>query len=109
MIATISSISGGAWIKLTFASLTGLPEEVMKIINIHEAKTHLSRLVEGAAEGQSFVIAKAGKPVAKVVAMDAPMGEAVSRVGFLAGCIQVPDNFNAMGTEIEALFGVAAK
>jgi len=82
----------------------------MKIINIHEAKTHLSRLVERAAEGQPFVIAKAGKPVAKVVAMDAPMGEEVSRVGFLAGSIRVPDDFNTMGsTEIEALFGVAAK
>jgi len=82
----------------------------MKIINIHEAKTHLSRLVERAAEGQPFVIAKAGKPVAKVVAMDAPMGEEVSRVGFLAGSIRVPDDFNGMGTtEIGALFGVAAK
>ena len=82
----------------------------MKIINIHEAKTHLSRLVERAAEGQPFVIAKAGKPVAKVVAMDAPMGEEASRVGFLVGSIRVSDDFNAMGnTDIEVLFGVAAK
>ena len=70
----------------------------MKIIDIHEAKTHLSRLVERAAEGQPFVIAKAGKPVAKVVAMDAPMGEEVRRVGFLAGSIRVPDDFNTMRT-----------
>ena len=82
----------------------------MKIINIHEAKTHLSRLVEQVAEGQPFIVAKAGKPVAKVVAMDAPLGEQVKRVGFLAGSIRVPDDFNAMGAaEVEALFAGAMK
>ena len=39
----------------------------MQTINIHEAKTHLSRLVEDAAHGNSFIIAKAGKPMVKVV------------------------------------------
>jgi prevent-host-death family protein len=40
--------------------------------NIHEAKTQLSKLVEQAAKGESFVIAKAGKPIVKVIALDAP-------------------------------------
>jgi prevent-host-death family protein len=78
----------------------------MKTINIHEAKTHLSRLVEQAAKGEPFVIAKAGKPVAKVVALDAPAAGHVQRLGFLAGRISVPDDFDRMGsTEIERLFG----
>jgi prevent-host-death family protein len=78
----------------------------MDIINIHQAKTHLSRLVEKAAKGESFVIAKAGKPVAKVVALDAPSGKQVRRVGFLKGEFSVPDDFNEMGKkEIAALFG----
>ena len=47
----------------------------MKRVNIHEAKTHLSRLVDEAAEGKPFIIAKAGKPLVKVVALDAPTGK----------------------------------
>jgi len=78
----------------------------MFTINIHEAKTHLSRLVEAAAKGESFIIAKAGKPLVKVMALDAPVSAQRRRVGFLAGQIAVPDDFDAMGrVEIEALFG----
>ncbi|MGB4246586.1 MAG: type II toxin-antitoxin system prevent-host-death family antitoxin [Pseudohongiellaceae bacterium] len=78
----------------------------MKIINIHEAKTHLSRLVEHVAEGQPFIIAKAGKPVVKVVALDAPASAEIRRLGFLAGCFQVPDDFDTMGAaQIAAQFG----
>ncbi len=78
----------------------------MVVVNIHEAKTHLSRLVERAAAGESFVIAKAGKPLVKVSALDAPT--APRRLGFLAGEISVPDDFDRMGErEIEAMFGVA--
>jgi len=78
----------------------------MDIINIHQAKTHLSRLVEKAAKGESFVIAKAGKPIAKVVALDAPSAKQVKRLGFLAGEFSVPDNFNKLGEkDIQALFG----
>ena len=44
----------------------------MRTVNMHEAKTHLSRLVEAAANGEPFIIARAGKPVVKVVAVDAP-------------------------------------
>jgi len=78
----------------------------MKTVNIHEAKTHLSRLVEQAAKGEPFVIAKAGKPLVKVTPLDAPVAGQVRRLGFLAGRIVVPDDFDRMGsTEIERLFG----
>ncbi|HEY1899912.1 MAG TPA: type II toxin-antitoxin system prevent-host-death family antitoxin [Steroidobacteraceae bacterium] len=77
----------------------------MKTINIHEAKTHLSQLTEQAARGESFIIAKAGKPVVKVVALDAPGPGQVRRLGFLAGEVSVPDDFDRMGDEeIERLF-----
>ena len=78
----------------------------MQTVNIHEAKTHLSRLVEQAAKGESFVIAKAGRPVVKVMALDAPVAGKVRRLGFMAGRIAVPDDFDRMGSsEIERLFG----
>lgn len=78
----------------------------MRTVNIHEAKTHLSRLVEQAAKGEPFVIAKAGKPLVKVTAMDAPAPGHAKRLGFLSGQIEVPDDFDRMGaTEIERLFG----
>ena len=77
----------------------------MRTYNIHEAKTHLSRLIERAVKGESFVIAKAGKPLVKVIALDAPESSEVKRVGFLAGQIKVPDDFDTMGSdEIEELF-----
>jgi prevent-host-death family protein len=78
----------------------------MRTINIHEAKTHLSRLVDRAAKGEPFVIAKAGKPLVKVVSLDAPLGGEVRRLGFMAGQISVPDDFDTMGAaEIEEIFG----
>ncbi|HEX9986013.1 MAG TPA: type II toxin-antitoxin system prevent-host-death family antitoxin [Thermoanaerobaculia bacterium] len=78
----------------------------METVNIHEAKTQLSRLVERAAKGESFIIAKAGKPLVKVSALDAP--PLPQRLGFLAGEIEVPDDFDEMGArEIEAMFGTA--
>lgn len=76
----------------------------MITVNIHEAKTQLSKLVEQAANGEAFVIAKAGKPLVKVSGLKAP--PAPRRLGFLAGEIAVPDDFNRMGhAEIETLFG----
>ena len=76
----------------------------MVTVNIHEAKTQLSKLVDRAAKGEPFVIAKAGKPLVKVAALDAPA--APQRLGFLAGEIAVPDDFDRMSeTEIAALFG----
>ena len=77
----------------------------MHVVNMHEAKTHLSRLVKAAANGEPFVIARAGKPVVKVMAVDAPPPGAARRLGFLAGRISVPSDFDRLGAgEIEALF-----
>lgn len=78
----------------------------METINIHEAKTHLSRLVEQAARGKAFVIAKAGKPLVKVVPLDSPEPHERRRLGFLAGKISTPDDFDRMGRDdIERAFG----
>ena len=77
----------------------------MQTYNIHDAKTQLSRLVDLAARGESFVIAKAGKPMVKVVALAAPEPAQMRRFGFMAGQIKSPADFNTMGApEIEALF-----
>jgi len=80
--------------------------KAMKQVNIHEAKTHLSRLVEEAARGESFVIAKAGKPMVKVTRLD---GDSESkpkrRIGMLEGMFTVPDDFDTMmQDEIEKMF-----
>ncbi len=81
----------------------------MKTVNIHEAKTQLSKLVEDASKGEPFIIAKAGKPVVKVIALSAPTGAEVRRLGFMAGQIAVPDDFDQMGAEeIEQIFGGGA-
>jgi len=75
-------------------------------INIHEAKTHLSRLVDQAAAGEPFVIAEAGKPMVRVTPLDAPLEREVRRLGFLTGEITVPEDFDRMGEEkIADLFG----
>jgi prevent-host-death family protein len=79
-------------------------ENDMVTVNIHEAKTQLSKLIDQAVKGEAFVIAKAGKPLVKVAAIDAPA--APQRLGFLAGEIAVPEDFDRMGeAEIAALFG----
>lgn len=78
----------------------------MKTVNIHQAKTQLSKLIEQASKGESFIIAKAGKPVVRVTALSAPTGAQVRRLGFMAGQISVPDDFDRMGQEeIERMFG----
>lgn len=77
----------------------------MKQVNIHDAKTNLSKLVDEAAKGEPFVIAKAGKPLVKVVALDSPSPNEVRRLGFMAKQIKVPDDFDRMGEqEIGRLF-----
>ena len=77
----------------------------METVNIHEAKTHLSRLVARAAKGEGFVIAKAGKPLVKVVPLDAPGAGQARRTGFLEGQLEIPDDFDSMGAgDIEGLF-----
>ncbi|MDB5075930.1 MAG: putative Antitoxin of toxin-antitoxin system, phd type [Chloroflexi bacterium] len=65
----------------------------MRQINIHEAKTHLSRLVEEVANGDDIVIAKAGKPVARLVAIEPQ--HAPRKFGLLKGRIQIADDFDA--------------
>lgn len=80
----------------------------MRTVNIHDAKTQLSRLVDQAAKGEPFIIAKAGKPMVKVIPLGAPEVAERKRIGFLAGQIRVPDDFDRMGAaEIEQLFGAS--
>ncbi|MFT4113569.1 type II toxin-antitoxin system Phd/YefM family antitoxin [Silvibacterium sp.] len=77
----------------------------MREVNMHEAKTHLSRLVDEAVNGEPFIIAKAGKPLVKVVPLHAPEAIAEERLGFLEGEFQIPDDFDRMGQEeIERMF-----
>ncbi len=78
----------------------------MKIVDMHDAKTRLSQLVEKAAEGEPFIIAKAGKPLARVTAIDSPEPGKERRLGFLKGQIKVPEDFDRMGEQdISELFG----
>lgn len=77
----------------------------METVNIHEAKTHLSRLLERVANGTAVVIARAGKPIAKVVPYSASAPAKTKRLGFLKGEMRVPDDFDRMGAgDIESMF-----
>ena len=78
----------------------------MHTVNIRDAKTHLSRLIERAAADKPFVIIRAGHPLVKVVPIDAPDRTAEYRLGFLAGQAEVPDDFDRMGAAtIKDMFG----
>lgn len=75
----------------------------MQIVNIHEAKTHLSRFVEQAAVGEEIIIAKAGKPLAKLVPLDSP--QARRQLGIFKGKLNVPEDFDApLPDEVLAAF-----
>lgn len=75
----------------------------MITVNIHKAKTHLSKLVAQAAKGEPFIIAKAGVPLVKVTAVEAPAKP--RRLGFLAGQLTIPADFDRIGEEeIASLF-----
>lgn len=77
----------------------------MQTFNIHEAKTNLSRLVEEAAQGNAFIIAKAGKPMVKVLPLSAGDRKGGEKLGFMAGEISTPDDFDSLGApEIIRLF-----
>jgi prevent-host-death family protein len=79
----------------------------MRTVNMHEAKTHLSRLVEAASQGEPFVIARAGRPLVKVTAIKATP-QTPRRIGFLKGALRTPEDFDRMNAaEIAALFGGA--
>lgn len=71
----------------------------MQTVNIHEAKTHLSRLLEQVAGGEEVVIAKAGKAIARLVPLEAAPKK--RRLGLLKGKLHVPDDFDAPLTDIE--------
>jgi prevent-host-death family protein len=74
-----------------------------RTVNIHEAKTHLSRLVDDLASGQETIIAKAGKPVARLVPFES--GRPRRKPGFLKGKLHTPDDFDApLPDEILAAF-----
>ena len=77
----------------------------METVNVHEAKTHLSRLLDRAAKGETITIAKAGKPVAKLVPIEETLIDTSRRFGFMRGQTKIPDDFDTMGqAEIEAIF-----
>ena len=77
----------------------------MLTINISDAKKQLSLLVEQAAQGEAFIIAKAGKPMVKVIPLRPAEAGTAGRLGFMAGEFSVPDDFDRMGgSEIEGLF-----
>ena len=72
----------------------------MRVVNIHQAKTHLSKLVEEVEGGEEVVIARAGKPVARLVSLQRPR-----RLGLLRGRLTVPEDFDApLPEEVLAAF-----
>ncbi|UCI21411.1 type II toxin-antitoxin system Phd/YefM family antitoxin [Mesorhizobium sp. B2-1-8] len=78
----------------------------MQTVNISDAKANLSRLVDLAANGEPFIIARAGKPLVKVIPLDPSPPAQARRVGFMAGQFSVPDHFDRIdGGKIEHLFG----
>lgn len=105
---------GAGTAELRLAPATGLgqldpfiPDDAMLTVNIQQAKANLSRLVEQAARGESFVIAEGGKPLVRVRAVEAPA--VPRRLGFLAGTFDIPSDFDTMGQAgIERLFDGAA-
>jgi len=77
----------------------------MQTYNIHEAKTNLSRLIEEAARGNAFIIAKAGKPMVKVLPLSQEERGVAGRLGFLRDQILTPDDFDTLGaSQILELF-----
>jgi prevent-host-death family protein len=77
----------------------------METINIHQAKTHLSRLLERVAAGEDIVIAKSGKPIARLTQLVDGPSSTMKRIGFMEGEFEVPEDFDSMGAEeILAMF-----
>ena len=77
----------------------------MKTVHIHAAKTHLSRLLEEASAGEEIIIAKAGKPLARLVPLEKP--DVRKTFGMLKGKIWVSDDFDApLPSEIAEPFGI---
>ena len=74
------------------------------IINLYEAKTHLSKLVDQAASGQDVILARHGKPVARITTLEPGPTKPKVQFGLLKGQISIPENFEAPDPEIEAMF-----
>lgn len=78
----------------------------MRVVDIRRAKANLSKLVAEAARGESFIIARGGKPLVKVVPAKAPSPIYSRGLGFLSGQLKVPDDFDRMNAEeTSRLFG----
>ena len=73
----------------------------MRTFNIHAAKTHLSRLVDEAVQGEPFVIAKRGKQMVKVVCIDAPSAQPKRLLGAMEGLYALPENFEEIDRELD--------
>ncbi len=71
----------------------------MRTVNIHEARAHLSRLVEQAAAGEPFIIARAGKPIVRVVPLETPGPGEERRLGFMEDLMEVSGDFDRLGEE----------
>jgi prevent-host-death family protein len=76
-----------------------------RTVSISEARAQLSKLIDQASKGEPFILSKAGKPLVKVTAVDDPFPVPVRRLGFMAGQITVPEDFDVMGrSDIERVF-----
>lgn len=73
----------------------------MPIYNIHAAKTHFSRLVVEMEKGEEVIIARAGKPVGKIVPIKEEKPSAIRRFGFMEGKFKLPDNFEEIDHELD--------
>lgn len=90
MVPPFSCLGGGG---TSLIGLSLVEERPLSVVNIHAAKTQLSRLVEEAASGSEVIIARAGRPIARLVALERKPGR--RRLGSLSGRLQVPDAFDA--------------
>lgn len=71
----------------------------MRIIDIQQAESQLSKLIDDAAKGEPLIIAKAGKPIVQVIPLNTPTNSRLRRLGFMAGQIDVPTDFDRMGRD----------
>ena len=73
----------------------------MRTFNIHHAKTHLSRLVDEAVQGEPFVIAKRGKELVQVVPIAVAPAKPKQRIGAMKGIFTLPDNYEEIDRELD--------
>lgn len=77
----------------------------MNTVNIHEAKTHLSRIIEHVMQGEDYIIAKSGKPMVRVSRVEKTPDAQTSRIGFLEGKCTIPSDFDTIEiSNIEHMF-----